>query len=139
MELSGNAFKLITCLLAKYRPAQPNSFLAGGKRIANMIGVSEKTACKLVDELIKRGHLREERKGTNTGMLRTRERVVSLTRYDSEMNAGDPELPLKIWRTRKKSPERPVKKSGSELACNLRKDSRGNTTQGKASKSDTHI
>ena len=107
--------------------------------MGNMIGVSEKTASKIVDELIERGHLREERKGSNTGMLKTRERVVSLTRHDSEIYAGDPELPLKVWRRRKKLPERPAKKSGSEIACKFQKDSCVNTKQGRASKGDTHM
>jgi|GEM_PF-2813814 len=63
------------------------------------ICVSQKTAKRIVDELIEAGHLIEERKGRNRGMVKTRERVVSLTRYDTETGKGDPNMPIKVWRT----------------------------------------
>lgn len=96
--LSGNAYKLIARLLADYRDTQANSFPVGGRTVAVMIGVSEKTAKKVVDELIEKGHLREQRAGRNRGFVKTRERVVSLTRYDTETSVGDPKLPIKIWK-----------------------------------------
>ena len=65
-----------------------------------MIHVSEPAAGKAVDELIKAGHLRLERRGTSIGRVATRERVVSLTRYDSEMAKGEPDLPKKLWQQR---------------------------------------
>lgn len=123
--LSGNAFKLLVRLLADYRPAKPNSFLVGGRRVGEMIGVSEKTGQKIVDELIECGHLREERRGSNTGILRTRERVVSLTRHDTELHAGDPDLPIKVWKAGKKLLDGRGKNSGSENS-NTKRDPNGN-------------
>lgn len=55
---------------------------------------------KAVDELIRTGHLRLERRGASTGPVATRERVVSLTRYDTETVKGDPELAIKAWKKR---------------------------------------
>lgn len=116
-SLNGNAFKLLVSLLASYRPSNPNSFPVGQKTVANLINVSEKTAKKLVDELLDAGHLREERMGRNRGCVKTRERVASLTRFDTEMHAGNPLLPIEVWkakRSREKLPDTLVKKSGSE-------------------------
>jgi hypothetical protein len=114
-ELSGKAFQLICTLLAAYRPNNPNSFPAGGATVAKFVNVSEKTAIKLVDELIVKGHLREERRGRNYGMAKTRERVVSLTRYDTEISCGEPERPILVWEklhNRENLPKAPGKKSG---------------------------
>lgn len=99
-SLSGNAVKLLVTLLAKYRPNAPNAFPAGGKSIGELIEVSSKTATGIVDELIEAGHLNEERRGRNSGVVKTRERVVSLSRYDTDTRAGDPDLPEKRWRER---------------------------------------
>jgi DNA-binding MarR family transcriptional regulator len=96
-SLSGNAFKLLACLLAEYRPANPNSFPAGERTVARMIGVSRSAAVRAVNELIEKGHLRQERGGKSTGSVATRERVVSLTRWHTETVNGDPELPIKLW------------------------------------------
>ncbi len=98
-HLSGNAFKLLAYLLAMYRPSEPNAIAAGGKRIGELINVSPSTATRCVDELIASGHLREERRGRNSGRVQTRERVVSLTRHDTETAKGDPDLPTKRWRS----------------------------------------
>ena len=95
--LSPSAFKLLSYLTAEYRPEKPNSFPVGTRRVSLMIHVSEPAAAKAVDELIKAGHLRLERRGTNIGRVATRERVVSLTRYDSETAKGEPDLPKKLW------------------------------------------
>ena len=65
-----------------------------------MIGVSDATAAKAVNELINGGHLRVERRGRNIGRVATRERIVSLTRHDTETAKGDPDLPIKLWRKR---------------------------------------
>lgn len=100
ISLSGNAFKLIALLFAKYRPEKPNSFPVGSRRVAGMIGVSESVAAKAVNELIDTGHLRQERKGRNLGRVATREKIVSLTRYDTETSAGDPDFPIAVWRRR---------------------------------------
>lgn len=115
-HLSGNAFKLICTLLAAYRPNKGNSFPVGGRTVAKLINVSEKTGAKLVDELIEKGHLREERKGRNRGMVKTRERVVSLTRFDTETHAGEPGLPVTKWREnmRQELPTERGRKSGFE-------------------------
>lgn len=115
--LSGNAFKLISFLLAQYRPNKPNSFAVGGASVAKLINVSEKTGPRLVDELIAAGHLQEERKGRNRGSVKTRERVVSLTRFHTDMRDGDPSLPIRKWKQAKKAqkvPVKPGKKVGSE-------------------------
>lgn len=117
MSLSGNAVKFLSCLLASYRPKNPNSFAVGRKTVAERINVSEKTAAKIVDELIKKGHFRQEREGRNRGCVKTRERIVSLTRFDTEMHAGDPDLPIRLWREEQARQNLPVKrgkKSGSE-------------------------
>lgn len=126
--LSGNAFKLIVILSASYRPNKPNSFGVGAANVARLTGVSDKTAKKLVDELIAAGHLREERAGRNRGMVKTRERVVSLTRYDTETDVGDPKRPIKVWRqsrTLEKLPNEPRKKSRSGKTENLIKPNIG--------------
>lgn len=115
--LSGNAFQLISVLLAKYRPNNPNSFPVGGATVGKLIQVSEKTAKKTVDELIFKGHLREERRGRNRGDVKSRERVVSLTRYDTAISVGDPALPIKTWQAqlnRDNLPDQPVKSAGLE-------------------------
>ncbi len=65
-----------------------------------MIGVSESVATKAVQELIDTGQLSQERKGRNLGRVATRERIVSLTRYDTEASAGDPEWPITVWKNR---------------------------------------
>jgi hypothetical protein len=122
--LSGNALKLLVALLASYRPNKPNSFPVGAATVARLTSVSDKTAKRLVDELITTGHLREERKGRNRGVVKTRERVVSLTRHDTDTQKGDPALPIKRWqdsRTPQKFPNEPRKKSGSQNSANLRK------------------
>lgn len=103
-SLSGNAVKLLVTLLAKYRPTSPNVFAAGGKTVGELIGVSPPTAIRVVDELIDKGHLHEERRGRNSGVVATRERVVSLARYDTETRVGDPELFIKRWRERLRNP-----------------------------------
>lgn len=115
--LSPNAFRLIVELLARYRPDKPNSFGVGGKSVHNLIGVSEKTATRIVDELIEAGHLFVERKGSNRGSVTTRERVVSLTRWHTLTRAGDPCLWKKVWeekQTRQKGPVEHGKNDGSE-------------------------
>ncbi len=120
--LSGNAHKLISRFLAMYRPEKPNSFAAGGATISQLIGVDAKTAKKLIDELVVKGHLRIERKGRNRGSVRTRERVVSLTRFDTETHAGDAILPIKVWRekmNRENLPDKHGKKSPSENSRTL--------------------
>lgn len=98
--LSGAEFKLISYLLAQYRELKPNSFPVGARRVAAMLKVSEATAKKAVDALIEKGHLREERRGKSVGRVATRERVVCLTRYDTETVKGDPNLPIKLWKKR---------------------------------------
>ena len=100
--LSPVDFKIIAYLLAEYRLEKPNSFPAGGKRIGLAIGVSEATANKGVIELIEKGHCTVERAGRNRGQKGTRERVVSLTRWDSDTRKGDPDLPIKVWRKMQK-------------------------------------
>lgn len=120
--LSGNAFKLITRLMAMWRPNKPNSFPAGGKTISKLIGVDPKTVTRLVNELVDAGHLKIERNGRNRGQVNTRERVVSLTRYDTETSVGDPSLPIKAWREKmrqEKLPNEHGKKSRSEKTENL--------------------
>ena len=96
-----------------------------------MISVSEKTAAKLVDELIDAGHLREERQGRNRGCVKTRERVASLTRFDTEMHAGKPGWPIEVWQAKKareKLPIEPGKNSGSgkNSICQNRNGGGGN-------------
>jgi hypothetical protein len=69
-----------------------------------MISVSESAAAKAVQELIETGHLRQERKGRNYGRVASREKVVSLTRYDTESSAGNPELPIEVWKKKDRNP-----------------------------------
>lgn len=97
-SLSGNALKLLTHLLAEYRPERPNSFPTGERSVGRMIGVSRSAAVRAVNELIEKGHLRQERGGKSTGSVATRERVVSLTRWETETVKGDPDLPIKLWK-----------------------------------------
>lgn len=126
--LSGNAMKLLARYLAMWRPNKPNSFPAGGKTVSTWIGVTEKTGTRLVIELVEKGHLRIERNGRNRGQVKTRERVVSLTRYDTETSVGDPSWPIKVWREKMKQEKLPNehgKKSGSGKAENLRKPNIG--------------
>ena len=99
-SLSPCAFKLLAYLTSEYRPEKPNSFPVGARRVSLMIHVSEPAATKAVDELIKAGHLRLERPGTNIGRVASRERVVSLTRFDTETARGEPDLPKKLWKKR---------------------------------------
>ncbi|MEM6899221.1 MAG: hypothetical protein AAF583_05565 [Pseudomonadota bacterium] len=123
-ELSGNAFKLIARFLALWRPEQPNCFAAGGATVARLINVDEKTGRKLVDELIDAGHLREERRGRNRGLVKTRERMVSLTRYDTETTVGNPAFPIEAWRERKEAenlPQQDGKKAGFKNQSERRK------------------
>lgn len=68
-----------------------------------MIGASEATAKRAVDELIKTGHARIERKGKNRGPNATRERAVSLTRWNTETAAGNPSRPIEIWEKRNRA------------------------------------
>lgn len=135
-SLSGNALKLLLYLMASYRPNKPNSFPVGRKTLADKINVSEKTAAKLVDELVEKGHLREERKGRNRGFTKTRERVASLTRYDTEMHAGNPELPIEVWNAKRageKVPVKPGKNSGS-----VQRTSDGTGNDGRAGGATIH-
>lgn len=69
--------------------------------MAAICGCAPATARKAIDELIAGGFLREERKGRNRGKAASRERVVALTRYDTETAPGDPNLPIKLWREKK--------------------------------------
>lgn len=105
-DLSGNAFKLLVMWLAAWRPSELNYIPAGGKRVGELIGVSENTGRTVVDELIAFGHVREERRGRNSGRVGTRERVVSLTRHDTETLEGDADWPLKLWRKRQANPQK---------------------------------
>lgn len=66
--------------------------------MAELCGCSAARAKQAINELIAGGFLKEERKGRNRGNARSRERIVSLTRYDTEAMAGDPNLPIKLWR-----------------------------------------
>lgn len=97
-NLNPHAFKLITILIASYRPNKPNSFPVGRKTVSQLIGVSERTASVIVNHLIWGGHLREERAGRNRGSVRTRERIVSLTRFDTETSPGQPNRPIQRWK-----------------------------------------
>ena len=96
-NLSPPAFKIITILLASYRPDKPNVFPVGERRMAGMCGCAPATAKKAVAELIAGGFLRQERKGRSQGDAASRERIASLTQYDTETAAGDPNLPIKTW------------------------------------------
>lgn len=98
LGLSPPAFKIISILLASYRPDRANVFPVGERRMSEMCGCAPATAKKSVDELIAGGFLREERKGRSRGNAASRERIVSLTRYDTDTIAGCPNLPIKIWR-----------------------------------------
>lgn len=71
--------------------------------MAELCGCASATAKKSVNELIDGGFLKEERKGRSRGNAASRERIVSLTRYDTEVIAGDPNLPIKIWKRNSKS------------------------------------
>lgn len=101
-ELSPSAFKVIVHLMAEYRPDQPNVFGVGERRMANLIGCGKVMAKKAIDELVEGGFLRVERRGRNSGTPLGRERAVSLTRYDTETAAQDPELPIKSWQRKQK-------------------------------------
>ena len=79
-------------------------FEAGGARLGQAVGVSEKTARAAVDELIEKGHLTEERKGRTIGQRNSRERMVSLTRYDTETRKGAPDWPIEVWRRNMSNP-----------------------------------
>ncbi|RIJ23961.1 hypothetical protein D1224_06850 [Henriciella barbarensis] len=103
INLSGQAHKIISMLKASFRPDQPNAFPVGERRIAEMSGCAPRTAKLAIDELIASGFLRVERAGRNRGAAVGRERVVSLTCKDTETAAGDPDLPLKLWRQTMKS------------------------------------
>jgi len=101
--LSPPAFKIISMLLASYRPDNPNAFPVGQRRMADMCGCASATAKKAVDELIEGGFLRQERRGRSRGSAASRERVASLTRYNTDAIAEDPDLPMKTWERRQKS------------------------------------
>lgn len=97
-DLSPIAFKLLTYLFSEYRPDKDNCFPVGARRVGKLISCSPAAANRAVDELIETGHLRIERRGSNIGHVATRERVVSLSRYDTATRKGDPEFPIKVWR-----------------------------------------
>ena len=101
--LSAAAFKVIVMLMASYRPDDANLFPVGESRIADMVGCAPATAKKAIDELIAGGFLRVEQKGRNRGNASGRERIVSLTQYDTETAVGDPGLPVKTWQRKQKS------------------------------------
>jgi hypothetical protein len=101
--LSPPAFKIIGMLLASYRPANPNKFPVGERRMADLCGCAPATARKAIDELVAGSFLKEERKGRSRGNVASRERVASLTRYNTDTTVGDPDLPLKAWEKRMKS------------------------------------
>ncbi|WP_417490412.1 hypothetical protein [Maricaulis sp.] len=102
-KLSPPAFKIITILLASYRPNKPNVFPVGERRMAGMCGCAPATAKKAVDELIAGGFLRQERQGRSQGGAASRERIASLTRYHTETAVEDPDLPMKTWKQNMKS------------------------------------
>ena len=102
-KLSPTAFKIIVILLASYRPDGYNVFPVGERRMAEMCGCAPATAKKAIDELIAGGFLKEERQGRSRGNAASRERIASLTRYHTETRAGDPNLPIKIWRKNSQS------------------------------------
>jgi hypothetical protein len=103
LKLSPPAFKIICILLASYRPDRSNVFPVGERRMAEMCGCANATAKKSINELIEGGFLKEERKGRNRGNAASRERIVSLTRYDTDATAGDPNLPIRIWKRNSQS------------------------------------
>ena len=98
--LSALAHKVITHLMAQYRPKNPNAFRAGNQYIASLVNTSRSGANRAIKELIDTGHLTLERKGRIMGAKSNRERVVSLTRFPTETRAGDPTYPLKVWEKR---------------------------------------
>ncbi|WP_018997960.1 helix-turn-helix domain-containing protein [Hirschia maritima] len=98
IELSAVAFKIIFFLFASYRPTKGNFFPVGERRLSEACGVGRASVKNAIDELIEKGHLKLERKGRPFGDSRTRERVVSLTRFDTVTCTGDPDLPLMVWR-----------------------------------------
>ncbi|QYI99810.1 helix-turn-helix domain-containing protein [Thalassovita mediterranea] len=102
-ELSPFAFKAIVMLMASYRPDQANVFPVGESRMAETIGCAPATAKNAIDELIEGGFLKLEQKGRNRGKASGRERIVSLTQYDTETSVGDPSLPVKTWQRKQKS------------------------------------
>ena len=65
--------------------------------MADSCRCAQRTARLAVNELIDGGFLRVERKGRSRGALGARERAVSLTRYNTETQTGDPELPMRTW------------------------------------------
>lgn len=65
--------------------------------MARMSNCAPATARKAIDELIASGFLKVEQTGRNRGNVAGRERTVSLTQFDSETAAGDPNLPIKLW------------------------------------------
>ncbi|GJL96829.1 MAG: hypothetical protein DHS20C06_06460 [Hyphobacterium sp.] len=71
--------------------------------MSEMCRCAPATAKKSVDELVEGGFLKEERKGRSRGNAASRERIASLTRYDTDTVAGDPNLPIKIWKKNSKS------------------------------------
>lgn len=99
-KLSPPAFKIITILMAQYRPANPNLYPVGERRIADLCGCSPYSAKNAINELIKGGFLRVEQKGRSRGNARGRERMASLTRYDTETTTGNPDLPIELWKER---------------------------------------
>lgn len=101
-KLSPRAFKIITYLLASYRPNKPNAFPVGERRLLRECGCAAKSSRSAISELLDGGFLREERRGRNRGCGSGRERVISLTMYDTETTCGDPDLPIKVWQASQK-------------------------------------
>ncbi len=82
---------------------EANLFPVGESRIADMVGCAPATAKKAVNELIAGDFLRVEQKRRNRGKASGRDRIVSLTQYDTETAVGDPGLPVKTWQRKQKS------------------------------------
>ncbi|WP_139792260.1 hypothetical protein [Henriciella litoralis] len=106
MELTSPAFKIIVMLMTSYRPDKPNIFPVGERRVSAMSCCPPRTAKKAIDDLIERGFLRVEQTGRNRGKAVGRERIVSLTHYDTETAAGDPMWPITLWQRRQKNERR---------------------------------
>lgn len=97
--LSGNARALFVEILMDYHPDRPNAFALSNGTIAELMGCTEKTAAKLINELVLRGWLFIERRGAVTGMRATRARVVSIAKYETE--SRDACEPFRHWRPAK--------------------------------------
>lgn len=94
--LSAQAKVLLTVLLARYRPQNPNLFLLSDRRAADLVGCSPNAASKAVQQLAERGWIIIERHGGVSGARATRSRQVSLAAYDTETRVGDRDAPL-FW------------------------------------------